>query len=404
MKKHHTQTHNAHLLRFPCEWCGTRYLTEASLQRHAKSKHPDIAVKTPSYSVFTNSPRLNAEPVKRQVKPNHPPQDYRFRLVTGQQTSVGAPPKLIKHQDVRDRPKSPAVHPTPNTSVDPATIYHNYHQRMIDGTTTKLVLASRLLEYGRTKDENMTTAQRFAQLHRDLATTSDENSTNTTTSSDTSLNQAVKRKHSRTPVCSGNKRQKLHRSAAPTTYAVTSDTSTNTSGGYNPNHPELTASVDRMSSTPAHESKSDTSVHMDISSLISSLDPSSLGTSSMFNTPDSKPNTPYISVLVPRHHANIVKVPSNQTTIPFNITDLVQALGNNSHNVDPDPIDTVDHNNAPTTAKPLVDYTSHSDEDTTTPDRDLIVFQILDLIERYDSSKTNLMRDILNMMLPPVDK
>ena len=93
---------------------------------------------------------------------------------------------------------------------------------------------------------------------------------------------------------------------------------------------------------------------------------------SLISTPKSKPDMPSLIVMDNGQDLELVNPPSDQTTEQFKTTNLVHTLGTTrpmaepvSHTV------TVDVPAAPEQVKPLVDYTSNSGEDYTTPDRDL---------------------------------
>ena len=92
MKKHFTLEHNSHLLPFECEWCLKRYLSEANLVRHARSKHPDIEINKPAYTVFNPSPWSLAEPPakKKRVVITEPAM-VRFKCVPAPVVLSGPP-------------------------------------------------------------------------------------------------------------------------------------------------------------------------------------------------------------------------------------------------------------------------------------------------------------------------
>ena len=396
MKKHHTSTHNAHLLRFPCEWCEGRYLTESNLRRHALSKHPDITVKTPKYSVFNQTPREQSQPVTVTKPMIREAASYRFNVIPGTSAYKGAPAKLIKHQSVQDRPLSPPVYPTPTSPGTPVQDERSY----LNTTMNLETVIDKLYRSHAVKHQ--TNGDRFKQLLKDLATTSDEQDSTTDTSintsatsagSDSFLSKAVKRKNSRTPVCSGSKRAKIQ-SETLTSSSNMSSSFSSTSGVYQSTRPRMSTRVSARSSTPHDVSKSNSSFNTDLSAVLSSSDSKSRVRHSLFDTPPVKPQTPVLFLHEGKDPQTVTHT-GNNSTAQFEITDLVTSL------VRPQlTTQQVTLTQTPT-PQPLVDYGSYSDNEST-PDRDLIVFQILDLVECLDSSKSNVMKDILDMMFPKV--
>ena len=193
MKKHHTTEHNSHLLRFPCEWCGQRYLTEANMLRHAAQKHPDIQVRPGTYQVFDNNPRAQATTPSR---PKPTPSTVRFQVMPGVNKHQWAPKKVVKHQGQRDRSISPAVPPTPTSPGTPT-------DEAAPNTTAKLNYVCRqLAPLASHATTNPNSTMDWANLlRRDLSMSDSPNESVTTIS--------MKRKNTKTPVCSGVKKPRL---------------------------------------------------------------------------------------------------------------------------------------------------------------------------------------------------
>ena len=372
MKKHHTTEHNAHLLRFHCEWCNTKYISEANLQRHARLKHPDFTVKIPEYSIFSETPRLTAEPVTSTPSKVSGSTYPKFRVVPGHSRYKGAPAKLIKHQPVKDRPISPAVPPspaTPDTSGTPlkdesflSTLGH------LEAVNQRLLTDPPRVD---TNQEELTA--RMNSVCQDLATTSDEASPNTSATR-TSRSNALKRKSDKTPVTTGSKRART----APTISPINTEVEQ-----YNPYRPWIGNPPKKLSSTPKGISSDSTPITSSFSSV------GSLSLS--FNSSGEMPKT---FSTIP-NYLNTGWLPKSPA--PANIYNLSDALMAHSSATTPPPVTSPTTN---TNANQVGTQTSSSDEDTTIPDREVLIFKILDLVERFDSSKTNVMRDMLDILFP----
>ena len=193
MKKHHTTEHNSHLLRSPCEWCGAPYLTEANMLRHAAQKHPDIQVRPGTYQVFDNNPRAQATTPSR---PKPTPSTVKFQVMPGVNKYQWAPKKVVKHQGQRDSPISPAVPPTPTSPGTPT-------DEAAANTTAKLTYICRQLAplTSHTTTNPNSTTDWANLLRRDLSMSDSPNESVTT--------QSMKRKNTKTPVCSGVKKPRL---------------------------------------------------------------------------------------------------------------------------------------------------------------------------------------------------
>ena len=386
MKKHHTKIHNAHLLRFPCEWCNTRYLSEANLRRHAEAKHPEITIKIPTYSIFNQTPKEAAAPVKPPVITPSTSDKVQFRVVPGTSRYKGAPTKVIKHQSVKDRPVSPAVFPSPTTPDTSGTPLKDEAYLSTLGHLEAVNI--RLMTDQPRGESHNTKPDKFLQLRKDLASTSEETSPNASGSKVT-LTSALKRKHPHTRVNSGSKKSKPSKPVS-TIYTHASAPSTDTSGEYNPHRPWLTDTPKQRIPTPTLNTSGSTP----ISSLFSSVGSLSLS----FNTSSENP--------LPNPASGPTYTTPFVNTEPFNITTLVDALGA-TRQLSPStpspfvPIDPPIDPPIDLTTPGLVDYTyTSSEEDRTIPDRDVMIYTILDLVERYDNSKTNVMKDLLDMLFP----
>ena len=364
MKKHFTREHNSHLLRFECEWCLKRYLSEANLVRHAKLKHPDIEINRPAYTVFNPSPRSLAEPPaknKRVVVTE--PAMVKFKCVPAPVVLSGPPVKMIKHQPAHLRPDSPAVTTTPITLSTPATPTEEDQPNI----TPRLRHASKRLEsleiYQTAGDRNLTDTYTDLQM-------SDDN-TSRDESTDSGITAAVTRKYSHTPVYSGV----TIPPNMPTFESLFE---------YDPTDLPIFSDLNRRSSTPTVGAIHNVDPVLDLSDIAPAA---------------SKPVTPCDSSTSRNESRTTDTGPNSLTSSSDKSLHYPAPYGGFKLPSSPSP------STSRASIPPLVEYSSASTSDcesevsTDGPlTKDIAIPMVLDIIERLDKTKTGLVRDILNVM------
>ena len=331
----------------------------------------------------------------------------KFRTVAGPTHYQGAPRKVIKHQNFMDRPDSPGVPPTPSSPGTPC------EENNPNITATLQYVMCQLQPYAPVTVINNTQAWERL-ICQDL--TLPDDSFNTT--NDVLLMEAVTRKSTKTPVYSGqtqkNPTVNMPNPTPITTNTVTvTATSTVASASVETtpppgrsrkpkklaksrlapasDHTSFVTKPQRRSSTPVNPEDSRVLPYSwinDCSSVTDSkLIPHLSGLQSFLYTPTTSNFTQTTMIDFTTVPDIWAATPSPVTpSLHFNVGELVDQLAKCHSNQEPH----------------LVDYES-SNSEISTPDRDLIVFQILDLVGRLDPSKTNVMRDILDMMFPKID-